>query len=679
MLPENAIEVRNVTKKFKVYFDKGYQLKEKVLFSRRNRFEERCVLQDISFEVRKGEAVGLVGNNGCGKSTTLKLLSKIIYPDHGTIDLTGRVSSLIELGAGFHPDMSGRENIYTNAAIFGLNRKEIDERIDEIIEFSELGEYIDNPVRTYSSGMYMRLAFSVAINVDAELLLIDEILAVGDAHFQAKCFNRLREIKASGTTIVIVSHSTSQIEQICDKAIWIKNGQIEQTGFPRDVIQVYMSWVMGRENGKIAKASDTEKARMKKNSMESRVEEESFIYTAQDIIELKKSGKLVEVGNRELEITDYELLDAKTGKHKAQFGIGESILLRVFYERNNADIKETMFSLAIYRNDGLNCYSTNCFINTGENVVLKDEGILEITIKNNPFMQGEYKLDISLNKDYGPTYHGYLNACTFEIYNITTDYGVCRPDIIWNLDVNAKIDTEWLGSDLKSLQQYMEEKEILKINLLSMQTLTIPLSREYDLIIIEDSVFSFGSVENIIRGVIEHTKYLLIQDEMMHYFEKKIVNSKIFEKNGSKEMLIFMSTKNKILISDIADEIQKEEGEIKWLLDCFKEGKLSFKIIVEQMNCFSEDDFLTVCLENKTDHIITLLDEDIAFSYRYFSEQNMQEGIRSMIRHKVYPGTNWYKLDVAVAKGGKIFISIVKEKEYWLNHILPECVEEIEV
>lgn len=214
MQPENAIEVKNVTKKFKVYFDKGYQLKEKVLFSRRNRYEERCVLRDISFQVKKGESVGLIGSNGCGKSTTLKLLTKIIYPDSGTIEMKGRVSSLIELGAGFHPDMSGRENIYTNASIFGLTRKEIDDRIGEMIAFSELGEYIDNPVRTYSSGMYMRLAFSVAIHVNAEILLIDEILAVGDAHFQAKCFNRLRQVKAAGTTIVIVSHSTSQIEQI---------------------------------------------------------------------------------------------------------------------------------------------------------------------------------------------------------------------------------------------------------------------------------------------------------------------------------------------------------------------------------------------------------------------------------------------------------------------------------
>lgn len=213
---EIAIDVNNITKSFKVFLDKGSQLKERLLFRKRSRYEERKVLRGISFQVRKGEAIGLIGHNGCGKSTTLKLLTRIMYPDSGTITMNGRVSSLIELGAGFHPDMSGRENIYTNAAIFGLTKHEIDARLDKIVEFSELEEFIDNPVRTYSSGMYMRLAFSVAINVDADILLIDEILAVGDANFQAKCFNKLREIKSKGTTIVIVSHSLGQIEQICD-------------------------------------------------------------------------------------------------------------------------------------------------------------------------------------------------------------------------------------------------------------------------------------------------------------------------------------------------------------------------------------------------------------------------------------------------------------------------------
>ncbi len=248
MNPENAIEVRNVTKAFKIYPDKGNTMKERVLFSSRRRYEMREVLKGISFDVKKGEAIGLIGHNGCGKSTTLKLLTKIMYPNSGTIEMNGRVSSLLELGAGFHPDMSGRDNIYINAAIFGLTKKEIDARLDSIIDFSELQEFIDNPVRTYSSGMYMRLAFSVAINVDADILLIDEILTVGDAAFQAKCFNRLREIKSEGTTIVIVSHSLDQIEQICERSIWIHDGVIREEGAPRDVDPKYIRFMNERTN-----------------------------------------------------------------------------------------------------------------------------------------------------------------------------------------------------------------------------------------------------------------------------------------------------------------------------------------------------------------------------------------------------------------------------------------------
>ena len=253
MNEENAIEVKDITKSFKVFFDKSNYLKEKVLFWKRNRYEKRTVLKGIGFSVKKGEGIGLVGHNGCGKSTTLKLLTKIMYPDSGSIEMVGRVSALIELGAGFHPDMSGRENIYTNAAIFGLNKKEIDQKIADIIAFSELEEFIDNPVRTYSSGMYMRLAFAVAINVDADILLIDEILAVGDAAFQQKCFNRLKEIKAAGTTIVIVSHSLGQIEEICERSIWIDDGRIRAEGSPKNVHGEYLE-MMG-----VVKAEDKAK------------------------------------------------------------------------------------------------------------------------------------------------------------------------------------------------------------------------------------------------------------------------------------------------------------------------------------------------------------------------------------------------------------------------------------
>lgn len=243
MNTENTIEVKNLSKDFKIYHDKGKSLKEKFLFWNRNRYETRHVLNDVSFNIKKGEAVGLIGHNGCGKSTTLKLLTKIIYPTSGSVEINGKVSALIELGAGFHPDMSGRENIYINASIFGLTKKQIDAKVERIIEFSELKDFIDNPVRTYSSGMYMRLAFSVAISVEADILFIDEILAVGDVAFQEKCFNKLKEIKKAGTTIVIVSHALGQIEAICDRSIWIDGGKIRMEGTPAEVHKAYLDYM----------------------------------------------------------------------------------------------------------------------------------------------------------------------------------------------------------------------------------------------------------------------------------------------------------------------------------------------------------------------------------------------------------------------------------------------------
>ncbi len=235
-----AIDVNHVTKTFKLYSDKPQTLKERLVRGWKNKTEERVVLKDINLEIKKGETVALIGVNGSGKSTLLKLMTKIIYPNKGTLKTYGKLTSLLELGAGFHPDFTGRENIYFNAAIFGLTKKEIDERLESIIEFSELGDFIDSPVRTYSSGMYMRLAFSVAINVDAEILLIDEILAVGDQHFQDKCFAKLEELAKSKMTIVIVSHSLDSIKKLCNRAIWINEGVVARDGNCSDVIDEYL-------------------------------------------------------------------------------------------------------------------------------------------------------------------------------------------------------------------------------------------------------------------------------------------------------------------------------------------------------------------------------------------------------------------------------------------------------
>ena len=239
----NAIEVRNMSKYFKVEYDKANTLKDKLLHWNRHNVERHQVLNNINLNIRKGETVALIGTNGSGKSTLLKLMTKIIFPNTGEITTNGKLTSLLELGAGFHQDFTGRENIYFNASIFGLTRKDIEARIDDIIEFSELGTFIDNPVRTYLSGMYMRLAFSVAINVDADILLIDEILAVGDQHFQDKCYKKLEELKNSGKTIVIVTHSLDVVKKLCHRAIWIYKGEVRLDGDPVYVIDEYLDQV----------------------------------------------------------------------------------------------------------------------------------------------------------------------------------------------------------------------------------------------------------------------------------------------------------------------------------------------------------------------------------------------------------------------------------------------------
>lgn len=243
MNPENAIEIRNMSKSFKIQYDRARDLKSLIIRHKKGRVSNIEVLKNISLDIKKGDTVALIGTNGSGKSTLLKLMTKIYYPNKGTVTTDGKLTSLLELGAGFHPDFTGRENIYFNASIFGLNEKQIDARIDDIIEFSELGEFIDEPIRTYSSGMYMRLAFSIAINVDAEILLIDEILAVGDQHFQDKCYAKLKELKNSDKTIVIVSHSLDVVKELCTRAIWIYKGEFRLDGDPTYVIDEYLKQV----------------------------------------------------------------------------------------------------------------------------------------------------------------------------------------------------------------------------------------------------------------------------------------------------------------------------------------------------------------------------------------------------------------------------------------------------
>lgn len=412
MKAENAIEVKNISKKFKIYLDKGQTLKEKTLFKKRRSYEERNVLNGISFEIKKGEAVGFIGHNGCGKSTTLKLLTKIMYPDTGSIEMCGRVSSLLELGAGFHPDMSGRENIYINASIFGLTKKEIDRRLDDIIAFSELGEFLDNPVRTYSSGMYMRLAFSVAINVDADILLIDEILAVGDANFQAKCFDKLREIKAEGTTIVLVTHDTSTIESFCSKAIWINEGKIVVQGDSREVVDAYLSFMNGKKIEELQKERRRKKSIEEKNKKRNESEQdEAEDETAAGNREIDMNAN--HFGLMDIEIEKAEMINEK-GDVTTIFKTGESLDIKIYY-RVNRPLKEYVFGVGIYTLDGINLYGNNTQLDRINIPHTGKTGCITYKLKQIPLLSGKYALNVAVVDVNGTPMDFYRNYCTFDV------------------------------------------------------------------------------------------------------------------------------------------------------------------------------------------------------------------------------------------------------------------------
>ena len=418
-MENNAIEVKNINKSFKVYYDRGNSLKELIVTRGRRKYETREVLKEISFCVKKGEAVGIIGKNGCGKSTTLKLLTKIIYPDKGTISVKGRVSSLLELGAGFHPDMSGRENIYLNAAIFGLTRKEIDARVEDIIAFSELEDYIENPVRTYSSGMYMRLAFAVAINVEADILMIDEILAVGDVSFQRKCFEKLKEIKARGTTIVIVSHSLAQIEQICDRTIWIEQGIVKEEGIPKFVHEHYLA---SMEEKRLESIVKDYKEKVKYNEAQAEKKELNFQWCKDAI----------RSGNREIELLEVKLKDIN-GKEQMVFSTGDSIVVYMKYKSNQVGL-EGNFGVGINRDDGVYCYGTNTIIETGKSVLVKKQGIVQVVFQNNTLLPAKYILDVAVHTPDEVPYDKIHHILEFQIRARKKDFGVCRLENIWLVD-----------------------------------------------------------------------------------------------------------------------------------------------------------------------------------------------------------------------------------------------------
>ena len=242
-MSEWAVRVNDVSKKFRLYHERNQSLKSAILRGKASRHEDFWALRDVTFEVQKGQTHGLIGSNGSGKSTLLKCLAKIYWPTSGDIEYRGRMASLLEVGSGFHLELSGRENIYLNGSILGMSKKEIDRKFDEIVDFSGVERFLDQPVKNYSSGMYVRLGFSIAINVDPDILVVDEVLSVGDEEFQRKCFQKFRELKAEGKTVIIVTHAMPVVRELCDTATWLRSGSVARVGPSGTVVDAYLESV----------------------------------------------------------------------------------------------------------------------------------------------------------------------------------------------------------------------------------------------------------------------------------------------------------------------------------------------------------------------------------------------------------------------------------------------------
>jgi ABC-2 type transport system ATP-binding protein len=242
-MSEWAVHVSEVSKRFRLYHERNQTLKSAILRGRTSKHEDFWALNDISFDVLAGATHGLIGSNGSGKSTLLKCLAKIYWPTSGTIEYRGRMASLLEVGSGFHLELSGRENIYLNGSILGMSKKDIDSKFDEIVDFSGVERFLDQPVKNYSSGMYVRLGFSIAINVDPDILVVDEVLSVGDEEFQRKSFQKFRELKKQGKTIILVTHAMPVVRDLCDSVTWLHGGILEKSGPTNEVVDAYLDSV----------------------------------------------------------------------------------------------------------------------------------------------------------------------------------------------------------------------------------------------------------------------------------------------------------------------------------------------------------------------------------------------------------------------------------------------------
>ncbi|MBI4666511.1 MAG: ABC transporter ATP-binding protein [Nitrospinae bacterium] len=371
-------------------------------------------LRDISFSVPAGSTWGLIGRNGSGKSTLLKLVAGIYRPDQGHVKTSGVVSALIELGAGFHPEFSGRENIFINASILGLPRKKIQEKFDDIVSFAELWDFIDNPVRTYSSGMFMRLGFSVAVHADPDILLVDEVLAVGDEAFGHKCQEKMESFKKSGKTILLVTHNLDEVKRWCDGAVWIDSGAVKMIGKPNRVVDAYLATVAEKEN--------------------------------LDALEKDHAphAEIVETANRwgsgEVEITGVRLTDGAKEERRV-FPSGEALTVSVDY-RAHRKVAEPVFGIGINRKDGANCYGTNTHIEGIDIDFVDGQGSVAFTVDRLDLVDGAYTLSVAVHAKDGHAYDYHDQMYDFTVRSKFKDVGVFRPPHSWVINGQRYLPSE---------------------------------------------------------------------------------------------------------------------------------------------------------------------------------------------------------------------------------------------
>jgi ABC-type polysaccharide/polyol phosphate transport system ATPase subunit len=387
--------------------------------------ETFTALHDVTFEVPRGCTFGVIGENGSGKSTLLKLAAGITRPTRGRLDVQGRVSALIELGAGFHPEISGRENVAINGIMLGLTRKEVEHRFDEIVRFAELEAFIDAPVKTYSSGMYARLGFAVAINVDPDVLLIDEVLAVGDEAFTRKCLDKIGEFRRRGRTIVLVTHSLGLVEKMCDEVLWLRQGATASTGDPKRVVDAYLTYVAGGEETLLAQEQREQAERAEGGPGAGPAPGPGGEY---------RQGRW---GSREVEILSVRLLDDRGGERHV-FVPGERLTLALSV-RAAGTVQDFVFGVGLFTADGVSVYGTNTHLEQFLPVSLTGEAEVRFEMADLRLVEGTYLLDVAAHRMDGTPYDYHRGLYSFRVKSRLKDVGVYRPAHRWSFGGGASL------------------------------------------------------------------------------------------------------------------------------------------------------------------------------------------------------------------------------------------------